>query len=50
MIKRILEAEPRLGPVYLSKVDLVDEYMHLWVCIEDTTTTAFLTPPTKVRV
>ena len=31
ILKQLLTADPRLGPVYLSKVDLVDTYMRLWV-------------------
>ena len=29
VIEHILTAEPRICPIYLSKVDLADVYMHL---------------------
>ena len=47
LIKRILAAYPRLGPIYLIKVDLVDAYMCLWVHGEDTPATAFIIPKNK---
>ena len=31
IIKQALTADPRQGPVYLRKVDLVDAYMRLWL-------------------
>ena len=31
ILKQLLTADPRLGPVYLSKVYLADAYMRLWV-------------------
>ena len=30
ILKQVLTADPRLVPVYLSKVDLMDAYMRLW--------------------
>ena len=33
-----------LGPEFLSKVDLYDSYMHIWVCLADTPSLAFLIP------
>ena len=44
IIRRVLMANPRLGPVYLEKVDLADAYMRLWVRLEDTPSVAFLLP------
>ena len=35
ILQQVLTANPRLGPVYLSKVDLADAYMRLWVRMED---------------
>ena len=32
----------RLGPVYLSKLDLADSYVRLWVRMEDVLSVAFL--------
>ena len=37
-------AEPRIRPIYLTKVDLEDAYMRLWVRVKDTPATAFITP------
>ena len=31
IIKQVLTADPCIGPVYISKVHLVDAYMRLWV-------------------
>ena len=31
IIRRVILADPRLGPVYLGKVDLADTCMRLWV-------------------
>ena len=42
--KRILAADPRLGPFYLIKVDPAEAYMSLWVCVKDIPTTSFLIP------
>ena len=42
ILKKVLTAEPRLGTVYLSKVDLADAYMRLWVRMEDVPPFAFL--------
>ena len=44
VIKHILAADPRLGPVYLRKVDPEDTYMRLWVRVEDTPITTFIIP------
>ena len=44
ILKNVLTADPRLGPVYLSKVDLADAYMRLWESMEDSPSFAFLTP------
>ena len=42
--RRVLVANPKLGPVYLGKVDLADAYMRLWVRLEDTPSMTFLIP------
>ena len=34
ILKQVLTVDPRLPPVYLSKVDLVYAYMSLWVRME----------------
>ena len=47
VIEHILVADPRLSPVYLIKVDLVESYMHLWVCFEDSPASAFIIPKKK---
>ena len=46
IVQRVLTAYPTLGPVYLSKVDLDDAYMHLWLILilEYNPSTAFLLP------
>ena len=31
ILKQVLTVDPRLGPIYLSKLDLADAYMRLWV-------------------
>ena len=35
ILKQVLTADPRLGPVYLNKLDLADAYMRLGVGMED---------------
>ena len=47
ILKQILTSDPRLGPVYLSKVELTDAYMRLWVRMEDVPSVAFLVPKKK---
>ena len=42
ILKKVLTADLRLGTVYLSKVDLADAYMSLWVRIEDFPSVTFL--------
>ena len=44
IIRRILQANPQLGPVYLGKLHLSDAYMRLWVSLDDTPSVAFLLP------
>ena len=46
ILKQVLTADPRIGPVYLSKVDLVDVYMRLWVSMEDAPSVFLLTTKT----
>ena len=36
IIRKLLLAEPRIGPVYLGKVDLANAYTMLWIRLEDT--------------
>ena len=42
IMRRVLMADPMLGPVYLGKVDLADSYMRIWVRLEDTPSVGFL--------
>ena len=49
ILKKVLNADPRLGPVYLSKVDLEDSYMRLWVRMEDILSVALLIPKKTPR-
>ena len=44
ILKKVLTAKPRLGTVYLVKVDLVDAHMRLQVRMEDGLSFAFLIP------
>ena len=44
IIRRVLLANPRLGPVYLGKVDLANAYMRIWVRLEDTPSVGFPIP------
>ena len=44
ILKQVLNSNPRLGLVYLSKVDLADAYMRLCVRMEDKLSLAFLIP------
>ena len=47
VIEHILTADPRLGPIYLIKVDLEDAFMRLWFRVEDTPATAFIIPKNR---
>ena len=42
IVRQVLTADPNLGPVYLSKLDLSNACMRLWVRLEDTPFTASL--------
>ena len=44
ILQHVLTTDLHLGPVYLSRVDLADAYMRLWVRMEDVPSVAFLTP------
>ena len=44
ILNKVLTADPRLGPVYLSKVDFLDAYMRLWVRMEYVRSFTFLIP------
>ena len=42
LLKQILVADTALGPVFMSKVDLSDAYMRVWVRLEDVPTLTFV--------
>ena len=44
ILKQVLNSEPRLGPVHLSKVNLADAYMRLWVRMEEALSVALPIP------
>ena len=44
ILKQILTTDPQLGPLYLSKVDLAEACIRLWVRMEDILSVAFLIP------
>lgn len=44
LLRRIHRANPRFGPVYLSKIDLSDGFYRLWLRPEDTLKLAVLIP------
>ena len=45
LLRRIVRANPRLGPVLMSKTDLSDAYMRVWINIPDVAKLAFAIPP-----
>ena len=47
ILKQVLSYDPRLGLVYLRKVDLADTCMRMWVKMEDVPSIAFLIPKKK---
>ena len=49
ILKKVLTADPRLGQVYLSKVDLADAYMRLWASMGDVPYIYFLIPNNNTR-
>ena len=44
ILKQVITAGTRLRPVYLSKIDLADAYMRLWVRMEDILSVTFYIP------
>ena len=44
IIRRVLTTKPRLGPVYLGKLDLANDYIRIWFRIEDTVSVVLLHP------
>ena len=44
ILRQVITIDPRLGLVYLSKVDLDDSYMRSWMMMEDVPYIAFLIP------
>eukprot|EP00957_Ditylum_brightwellii_P002143 164882-Ditylum_brightwellii.AAC.1 len=40
-------ADPAYGPVFMSKVDLADAYMQVWIRLEDVPQLAFIVPRHK---
>ena len=44
ILRQVITIDPRLGMVYLSKVDLDDAYMRSWMMMEDVPYIAFLIP------
>ena len=44
ILNKVLTADLQLGPVCLSKVDLADAYMRLWVRMEEVPSIAFPIP------
>ena len=44
LLRHIVNADPRLGPVFMSKTDLSDAYMRVWIRIEDVPKLAFVIP------
>ena len=50
LLLHILQVDPSLVPVFLSKVDLANMYMHVWVCPEYIPCLAFVTPPIRLTL
>eukprot|EP00957_Ditylum_brightwellii_P174844 13312302-Ditylum_brightwellii.AAC.1 len=44
LLCQIVLADPAYGPVFMSKVDLADAYMRVWICLEDVPQLAFIVP------
>ena len=42
IIIKVLTEYPRIGPVYLGKVDLANTYIRIWVQIDDTPSVTFI--------
>ena len=40
-----MTADPAFGPVFMSKVDMSDAYMRVWIRLEDVPKLAFVVPP-----
>ena len=44
LLRHIMWEYPVLGPVFMSKVNLENEYMHIYILMEDTPLLAFIVP------
>eukprot|EP00957_Ditylum_brightwellii_P006441 488951-Ditylum_brightwellii.AAC.1 len=44
LVWQITQANPKLGPIQLQKVDLSDAYMRVWLRIKDVPSLAFVVP------
>lgn len=44
ILNKTLNADPALGPVYLSNSDLSDAYMRLWFRMDNVSSVSFLIP------
>ena len=44
LLRKIVTADPRLGLVFMSKTDLADAYMRVWIRIQDVPKLAFIIP------
>jgi hypothetical protein len=47
ILRRILEAHPRFGPVYISKVDIADGFYRVWLLLSDIPTLGVALPTTN---
>jgi hypothetical protein len=47
ILRRILEARPRFGPVYISKVDIADGFYRVWLLPSDIPTLGVALPTTN---
>ena len=45
ILRKIVEADPRLGPVFLSKTDISDAYMRVRVRTAEIPKLTFVVPP-----
>eukprot|EP00957_Ditylum_brightwellii_P200910 15314834-Ditylum_brightwellii.AAC.1 len=48
VLRQIVLADPALGPVFISKVDLANAYMRVWIRLEDVPRLAFMVPSTPM--
>jgi hypothetical protein len=49
IVQKVLDADPRLGPVHLSKIDIADGFYPIWIKAEDVPKLSTIFPGDEVK-